>query len=173
MKIFRKNIKNIIFSWVIIFLCVIIDQLSKYCVEKYVYPNEIKVIKNFFNIVYVTNEGAAWSILWGQRMVLIVVPLVIIIFCLVFLLRSVDKLLSFPLALVTGGGIGNLIDRIFKGSVVDFFEFNIFGYNFPVFNMADVFVTIGTALLVIYILFVYKEGKTVYIPFRKKEEAND
>lgn len=172
MEIIRKNIKNIILSLLVIFTCVIIDQLTKFYVEKYVYPNQIKVIDNFFNIVYVTNDGAAWSILQGQRLILIVVPIIVIIFCLIFLTRTLDKLLAFSLAMVVGGGLGNLIDRIFKGSVVDFFEFFIFGYSFPVFNMADTFVVIGTALLVIYILFIYKEDRMAYIPFKKKEESD-
>lgn len=134
----------------IIFL--VIDQVSKLVVVKSLsINNSIEVIKNFFYLTYTNNEGAAFSILTGQRLFLIVVAIIIIVLLLYYLKKNKveEKLDILAISLIIGGSLGNLIDRIIRGFVIDFFDIKIFNYNFPIFNMADTFIVIGTFLLLI------------------------
>lgn len=139
----------------IIYLSIIlllIDQISKLLVVKIIDINHpIQIIKNFFYLTYTHNTGAAFSILTGQRIFLILIGVVILIILFNYLRKNkvekkVDKI-SF--SLIIGGALGNLLDRIVRGYVVDFIDVKIFGYNFPIFNLADTFIVIGVFLLLI------------------------
>lgn len=113
---------------------------------------------DWMHLRYLENNGAAFSMLSGSRGFLIVFPLMMIAFCLYALHRygKAHKWLYAALPLIAAGGLGNLIDRIFReGRVVDYFDFQL--CNFAVFNFADVCVTIGVALFIIGILFLEKE----------------
>lgn len=134
----------------VIFL--IIDQASKLLVIKLLNPGDsITIIKNFFYIKYTNNTGAAFSILTGQRIFLIIVALIIIGILIYYLKKNQVKgkinILSF--SLVIGGALGNLIDRIIRGYVIDFISIKIGNYNFPIFNIADSLIVIGIFLLLI------------------------
>ena len=110
----------------------------------------VKIINNFFNITYVHNEGAAWSILSGQRFILILISLIAIIFLYKYLndfKENKRNIIAF--GLLFGGIFGNLYDRLFLGYVRDFLDFNIFGYNYPIFNISDICIFIGTILIII------------------------
>ena len=134
----------------IIFL--VIDQISKILIIKLLEPNEvITIIKNFFYIIYTNNTGAAFSILLGKRIFLIVVAILIIGILLYYIKKNkVDgKLNIIAFSLIIGGSLGNLIDRIVIGYVRDFIDFVIFNYNFPIFNIADIAITIGVALVIL------------------------
>lgn len=168
MDIFKTNKKNIILGLAIVLVVILIDQLTKgYINRNFDYSRKVVVIEDFFNIVHVRNTGAAWSILQNNKVILIGVNSIILILTAIFMLRSVNTTLTISLALIIGGGLGNLIDRIFRGSVIDFFEFKIFGYNFPVFNVADMCVVSGSILLAIFVLLIYKEDMTIHIPFKR------
>lgn len=131
----------------------IVDQISKILVVKFLDLNSVTVIKNFFYLTYTNNTGAAFSILTDKRIFLVLVGIIILILLIYYLKKHQIKntINKIAFALVIGGSIGNLIDRIIRGSVVDFIDIKIFSYNFPIFNLADTFITIGVLLLLINI----------------------
>ena len=122
----------------IILAIVIIDQITKYMTVSMLMPiNSVEIIKNFFSLTYVENRGAAFGTMMGGRWFFVALTVIVV---------------------VAGGAIGNCIDRLFRGYVVDMLSFNFFGYSFPVFNFADICVVIGAVLLVVSLCFT-KEGK--------------
>lgn len=131
---------------------IIIDQLFKIIVVNNLTNNKsIEVIKSFFYLTYTNNKGAAFSILTGRRILLILVALIVIGVLIYYVRKNKieGKVNKIALSLVIGGSIGNLIDRILRGAVIDFIDIKIFGYNFPIFNLADTFIVIGVFLLII------------------------
>ena len=133
----------------------IIDQISKILIIKYIDINHsIELIKNFFYLTYTHNEGAAFSILTGQRIFLILIAITILVILFNYIRKNKikTKVESVAFSLIIGGSLGNLIDRIARGYVVDFLDFKIFGYNYPIFNLADTFIVIGVFLLLIVTL---------------------
>lgn len=111
----------------------------------------IKIIDNFFYITYVKNTGAAWSILSGKQYFLILVSLVVIVGLFFYLCKKNDfsKVEIIGYSLLIAGAVGNLIDRIIYGYVIDYLNFYIFNYDFPIFNIADTCIVIGIMLLFI------------------------
>ena len=132
-------------------IMVLIDQISKILISNYLkVGSSIKIIKDFFYIKYINNKGASWGILENQRLFLIVVSVLSIIIIISYMKNSKNtKLNIVTYALLLGGIIGNLIDRILFGYVKDFLDFYIFSYDFPVFNIADMFIVIGVLLMII------------------------
>lgn len=133
-------------------LLLIVDQISKLLVVKLLDINQgIEIIKNFFYLTYTHNTGAAFSILTGERLFLIVIATAILIILFNYIRKNKieRKLDILAFSLIIGGSLGNLIDRIVRGYVVDFIDIKIFGYNFPVFNLADTLIVIGVFLLLI------------------------
>lgn len=145
--------------WILlIFGTIILDRVSKMMILKNIeFADSIKVIENFFYITSWENKGAAWGAFQGGRYFFIAITSIVCIVLAVMLYKSKSRLLSWGLSLIIGGAIGNLIDRVYRGSVTDFFQFYIFKYEFPIFNFADIFVVIGTAVFSIYLLFYYEE----------------
>ena len=150
---------------VLIVLIVLADQISKIVVRANMALGEsIDVIEGFFALTYYNNDGAAFSSFRGQRILLIVVSVIAIVLTLIFLWKNKKTakgkgyyIYATSLAMICGGGIGNLIDRALFGSVTDMLSFSIFP---PIFNVADIGVTVGCGLLIIYILlFEMKEEK--------------
>ena len=134
-------------------IIVVLDQLSKLAIRSSMSPGDsISVIGNFFRITYYRNTGAALSSLEGQRALLIAFSSLAMIAAFVFLMmyKGRSKLLDWSLALIVAGGIGNLIDRIAFGYVTDMISFSIFP---PIFNIADIAVTVGCALMIIFVIF--------------------
>lgn len=117
----------------------------------------IPLIEDIFHITYVRNSGAAFSMLSGQRIFLILLPILIIGAIVFYIIKKkpTNKLLILSLSMIGSGGIGNLIDRIRFGEVIDFFDFRLI--NFPVFNVADIFVTVGAILFICLLLFSKEE----------------
>ena len=149
----------------IIIVGFILDRLSKLWVLDSLVGNPITVVKNFFYLRHLENEGAAFSILQGKTLLLIVLTSIVALVLLYMLVKNKNKFLRTTLSLILAGALGNLFDRITReGSVVDFLEFHLGSYVFPTFNFADTFVVIGTILLAIYILFIYKEDKPAEVP---------
>lgn len=127
----------------------IIDQITKYMV----YGKSINIINNFFSIEYSINTGAAFSLFTGKTVFLIIISIIMLYYIIkeFYIDKSNINLLS--LCLIIAGTLGNLIDRIFKGYVVDFLSFKIFGYYFPIFNCADVYIVCGAIILLIRMFF--------------------
>lgn len=134
----------------IILLC--IDQISKLLVVNLLTKTDsIAIIKNFFYLTYINNDGAAFSILVGKRILLILVAILVIIMLIHYIKKNniQNKLEIVSLSLILGGSLGNLMDRVVRGYVIDFLDFKIFNYNFPIFNLADTFIVIGVILLLL------------------------
>ena len=134
----------------IILLC--IDQISKLLVVNLLTKtNSITIIKNFFYLTYINNDGAAFSILVGKRIFLILIAVLVIVMLIRYIKKNniQNKLELVSLALIIGGSLGNLMDRVVRGYVIDFLDFKLFNYNFPIFNLADTFIVIGVFLLLL------------------------
>ncbi len=150
----QKNKNKVVYLTLSIVL--LIDQIVKLLVKTNMNLNEeISIIPNFFSIQYLKNTGAAFSILENQT-ILLVVTSIICISVIGYYLKKEENLTppveSISFGLILGGILGNLIDRIIYQGVIDFLSFKIFKYNFPVFNIADIGITIGVfLLLIIYI----------------------
>lgn len=146
---------------------VILDQFTKWLIVRDMTLHEsIPVIDSLFHITYVRNRGGAFSILADQpdflRLPFFLTVSVVAFSALVYFLRTVgehQKLLLFALAGILGGAIGNFIDRVSVGTVVDFLDFHWRGYYFPAFNVADSFITTGTVVVLVYSLFVSEENR--------------
>ncbi|MGC4375567.1 signal peptidase II [Fictibacillus sp. Mic-4] len=143
-----------------------LDQLSKWWIVKHLeYGETIPVIRHLFYITSQRNRGAAFSILQNQMWFFIIITIIVII-AVMYYMGKVPKnqlLLKIALGLVLGGAIGNFVDRIFRGEVVDFIGVIIVHYYFPVFNIADSALTIGVIFIFIH---TYLESK------RKKESLH-
>lgn len=128
----------------------IIDQLSKIIVINNIEPSTgIKLINNFLYITFVKNEGAAFSILQGGRIFFIVLSIFVLVIMIKYIFddKNIRKIEVLSYSLLIAGIIGNLIDRIVYGYVVDFIDIYLFGYDFPVFNVADMCIVIGAVVL--------------------------
>lgn len=157
----KKKINNKLLLVLISLISLIIDLFSKIIVISYLKEmHNYKIISNFFSLFYIRNDGAAFSILEGKTTLLIILSIIFLLVLIKYIynIKSINKLESISLGLITGGIIGNLIDRIIYGSVIDFLSFEIFNYNFPIFNLADSFIVIGVLLLSISFI---KEEKSV------------
>lgn len=157
-----KGIAHNVIWFFSVFLIVLVDQITKFIVVKNMnIDDEIVVIKNFFSIYYVTNDGAGLGILSNARWVFMSLTSVVIVVTVGLLVINFFKnhLANLSLIFILGGGIGNMIDRFFLGEVVDFFQFKIRFFDF-IFNVADIFVTFGTILFMIYYIFIYERQKS-------------
>ncbi len=134
------------------FLFVLIDQVIKSIVTFNMSVfDSITVIKNFFNITYVQNKGAAFSILEGHSWLFIILAIVALNLIYFFFLKEkeLEKYEVILYSLLISGILGNLIDRVMFGYVIDFLDFTIFGYDFAIFNLADTFIVISVIIIVI------------------------
>lgn len=143
--------KKVYITALIIF---VIDQLSKAVASTYIsLGKSVMIIKDFLYITYINNTGASWGILENKKYLLIIFSIIAIL----ILIRYINsfkntKLNILGLGFLLGGILGNLADRILFGYVRDFFDFYIFKYNFPIFNIADIFIVVGVLLTIISIL---------------------
>lgn len=149
--------------YIIAMVIVVIDQLSKWIVVKTMeYGDSTAVIENFFYITSHRNQGAAWGILQGQMPLFYIITVVVVI-GIIYYMQSYakeSKLLTVSLSLILGGALGNFIDRLFRKEVVDFFDFMIFRYDYPIFNIADSSLVVGVFLFIIAtIIDEKKKGK--------------
>ena len=142
-------------SLIIAIFLVVIDQIVKISIDNFLrYSEIIELIPNFFYISKVYNTGAAWSMLSGEILILVGVSLIAMLF-LINYQKSFQNNYRNTMAfgLIYGGLLGNLIDRIIYGHVIDYLKMLIFGYNFPIFNIADIAVVIGVILIIFEIIF--------------------
>lgn len=127
-----------------------LDQLIKFFVNRHMYPGQsFPVIHNFFHLTYVQNHGAAFGLLSGWRATLLLVGFAAIVL-IVYINNHVKKrdFLHFPLAIILGGSMGNIFDRLFRSYVIDYLDFRFW----PVFNLADIAINIGFFLVLIQVI---------------------
>lgn len=146
---------------IIIVLGIILDRLTKnYAINNLI---ENPYSGTLFNFTYLENRGAAFGILQDRRIFFIILTLAIVCALVYYFLKNYKtnpKVLNIALAMIISGAIGNFYDRLIQGYVVDFIEFAF--VNFPVFNIADIFVTIGSILLIIYMIF-FEESEKIWV----------
>ena len=141
-------------SLIIATIIVIIDQVLKIVIDNILSINEsIQVIPNVFYITKVYNTGAAWSLFEGSGILLIIIAIVAFFLLLKYqnyFMENKRNILAF--ALIYGGLVGNLSDRVIYGYVIDYLHIYIFGFSFPVFNLADMAIVVGFLLIIIAII---------------------
>ena len=141
-------------------IALFLDQISKwYLLNSFDMPGrQLVEVTNFFNLRMVWNKGVSFGLLSAQtdlgRYVLIGFAMAVVGFLVVWLSRVHNRLLAWSIGLVIGGAVGNVIDRVLYGAVADFFDFHALGYHFYTFNVADMAISLGVALLIYDSLFV-------------------
>ena len=159
--------KSVILYLLIIALGIYLDQITKRLAVELLKPiHDFPLIEGVFHLTYSENRGAAFGILSNDRWVFMTFSTVMILALCVYLFypkKQTGRLFSLAIAIIVAGGIGNMIDRVSLGYVVDFFYFKLI--NFAIFNVADVFVCVGAGLLVLAVLL-----ETVDEIRKKKEE---
>lgn len=131
---------------------IFLDQVTKLLVTGFLNLNQvINVIDGFFSITYVRNTGAAWGMFSNNTLFISIISILFLFILIKYIkeLPKIDFLYVVAFGLIIGGIIGNLIDRLLRGYVVDFFRFIILDYNYPVFNVADMLIVIGSIVLII------------------------
>ncbi len=149
--------------WIFLIFCfgvLLLDQWTKYLiVQRLALYQRVGVIQGFFNIVHVRNTGGAFGIFGGERggigSILFVVVSLVAIGAIVFFFvktRENEKILALSLSLILSGALGNLIDRLHYGEVVDFLDFHVATYHWPAFNVADSAICVGIGLMALEVL---------------------
>ena len=170
---------QILTGFLVIAFIVLFDQITKHLAFIHLSgrTTSLVVIPHVINFRYLTNSGAAWGMLSDQRwiyMSISIAAILAILYLLFRLRKSRDPLLKTALLFFVGGGIGNMIDRIANGYVIDFLEFGFM--DFPVFNVADSFVTIAAALMIVYLIkgliADYKKKKSLQESQESKEASS-
>lgn len=140
----------------LIIAIIVTDQFTKYLAEtQLAQVRSMPLWENVFHLTYSKNTGAAFSILRNKQSILIIVTLLVMVFLAFYLFKSIQShepwALNLALAMILGGGIGNLVDRVRLNYVIDFFDFTLI--NYPIFNVADCFIVLGTVLLGYLLVF--------------------
>lgn len=160
--------KKIYWLSIITFL---LDFITKQIVVHFLTEGQsITMIKNFFHFTYAQNTGVAFSMLERNLIFIIVMTLIIITIMLHYIKEAThNQKETICYGMIIGGALGNLIDRICYGYVIDFLDFRIFGYHFPIFNLADCMIVIGVALLIIISIIEESRGKNDNTSRRKSK----
>lgn len=162
----KRLVKLLSYGWVSL-IVIIIDQVSKYVVRSSIEPGQIiKLTPNFIWLTFVQNTGAAFSFSFGNpllnRILFIIISIIAIIFIVYLSAKSKNKLEIFSFALILGGAVGNLIDRVIMGSVTDFIwcDFpDVIMTRWPVFNIADSSIVIAIVLMIASTIFIKETHK--------------
>ena len=147
----KHKFKEILF----VIILFIVDIISKVLIENNLELYEsIDIIKGFFNITYVRNTGAAWSIMEGKMMFFYIITIIGLVFMYYLYKNARDNNIEkYAVLMMVAGTLGNLFDRVLYQYVRDFLDFIIFGYDFPVFNFADTFLCCGVFIYIIKVLY--------------------
>lgn len=162
-KLSKETIKKIIIYLSIVILGFVLDRISKILVVnnlEFGISKQIELIPNLLYFTYVKNTGGAWSILSNATWLLAIISTLAVVGISYYMFKKQLKLSYFICgALIVAGGLGNLFDRVFYGAVVDFIETYPFGYSYPVFNIADIFVVVGAIYMIIYMFYEEHQAK--------------
>ena len=140
-------------TYVIAIFILLFDQISKSLIEIYFKLNEsFVIVKDFFNITVAHNTGGAWSILNNHSYLFIIFSVVALIVLIRFMFQFKNNLRNnIAFACTVAGIMSNLADRLFLGYVRDFLDFKVLGYDYPIFNIADIAIVVGVLLLIVAI----------------------
>ena len=170
-----KALRYRIFHGVLVVMLIVIDQVSKLLVRQNLIEKDIIVLKGIFRFTFVKNTGAAWGIFsrfTNSTVFLSILSVLILAFVLFIYFRipNISKYapLQILLTLIVSGAIGNLIDRFTLKYVTDFLYFELI--NFPVFNIADCYITVACFLLLILLLTKYRNDELEFLSFKKKDK---
>lgn len=168
----RKKKILFVIDFIILVLLISLDQFTKYlAVLKLKEQSAFDIIPGILELNYLENRGAAFGMLKNQKFFFVFVAIVIIGLIIYFLYKAPDtkkfNILHLLLVMIASGAIGNMLDRIRLDYVVDFIYLVII--QFPIFNLADIYVTVATAILVIILLFVYKEDDLNFLSFKQNK----
>ena len=139
----------------------VIDQISKFLALEYLKPlKSIELIKGFMTLTFVENRGAAFGILYGARWFFVIITIAVTVAAIIYLKKYMPNTKEYfyvkiSIVLILAGAWGNAIDRLFRGYVVDYFETTFI--KWPVFNVADIYVVVGTILLAFLFIFIIKD----------------
>ncbi len=154
-KNINKKLNNYKYLLFLISSCVVLlDQISKYYAKILLSETNPTILNTYNNLILVFNHGIAFSLFSKQSIIqkytLIIIPLLIILYILYYIIRTQYKFFNgVAYSLILGGALGNLIDRILFDKVTDFIDWHVGMYHWPTFNMADSFVCIGVAIIII------------------------
>ena len=156
----EKKVKIMILPIIVIALLTSLDQFTKFVIKsKFKLSESKEVIKKVFAITYIQNKGAAWGVMQGKRIFFLILTVLVVIGCFYILYNIIDNrkyiMLTICVIFLISGAVGNMIDRFKLGYVVDFFDFKLI--DFPVFNVADIYVTVSLFLILFLMIFIYKE----------------
>lgn len=172
MKWSKQKRNFVIFDFIMILLLIGIDQYTKYLAVLHLKDKPAySIIDGVFELNYLENRGAAFGMLQNQKGFFILISCIVLMaICYILFKMPEEKkynILHLLLVLIASGAVGNMIDRIRLEYVVDFFYFVLI--NFPIFNMADIYVSVACILLAIVMLFVYKEEDLDFLNIRQKK----
>lgn len=161
---------------IMLIILVIIDQVTKIMINNnFILGEEKEIIKNVFSLEYVRNTGAAWGMFPNGTIFFAIFSCIVCVMLFILYIKIPKEtkynLLACIDIMLIAGAVGNLIDRVFRHYVVDFFYFKLI--DFPVFNVADIYVTVSAIVLIIVIMFYYKEDDLSFLEFSKKKDTKD
>ena len=143
-----KKKSNIILVVILVSVLLGLDLLLKYLVSTYL--TTVNIIDNFFSLTYVLNDGAAFSLFASRTYLLILIALLCLFFIIYELKSNLDdRILSIGYSLALAGLLGNFLDRLIDGYIIDYLSFKILGYNYPIFNFADILIVAGIVIVII------------------------
>lgn len=139
------------------------DQLSKYLIWENIADGSVLSFGSLFNLVKVWNTGVSFSMFNNHgeagRVALCVMSLCVCAFLVYWMMNETNRLKIAGLGMIIGGAVGNVIDRVRFGAVLDFLDFHVATYHWPAFNLADTFICVGACLLIVLEIFKNKKGK--------------
>ena len=155
-----KKATSIVYSLLLIIFLIVLDQLTKYlAITHLMNKDDILIIPGVLQLHYLENTGAAFSLLEGKQLLFAIITPILLILLAYLLIRMPQlkkyTLLNYIIIFIIAGAIGNYIDRILNNYVVDFIYFSLI--NFPVFNVADIYVTCSVIALFVAVIFYYKD----------------
>lgn len=166
----KRKVTSVCMDIVLMAVLVLIDQITKKLAIKHLKDKpDINLINGVFELKYLENRGAAFGMMQNQKVLFIIMAAIMLFVVMYILIKLPDSKRHIPLEIcmimIGAGAIGNLVDRCINTYVVDFFYFVLI--NFPIFNVADIYVTVSCAILIIVVLFVYKEEDLAFLRIKK------
>lgn len=168
----NKKTKWLVIFFVVALLAIALDQVTKYMAITHLQGKPaFPLIEGVLEFQFYSNTGIAWSLLEGQIVFILFTGLIflaVVLFCVIKLPEQKKfHSLYFLCGILTGGALGNMIDRIRLGYVVDFISFTLI--DFPIFNVADMFIVVSVFVLGFLFLFIYKEEDLAFLNFKQKK----